>query len=71
MIAKLLAPDKETLDRMFEGCRHYGLKYKHNKRLDPYVHVEVNTEEDAENLFWLGANLSHPKIETGLMKSSF
>jgi hypothetical protein len=71
MEIKLLAPDKETLERMLNGCQHYGLKARHNKRTKPYVHVEVNTEEDVVNIFWLGANLARPKIETRMTESVY
>lgn len=71
MFVKLLAPDKETVERMLKGCKHYGLTTVFNKKTTPYVHVEVNTEEDVENIFWLGANLSHPKTETALTRSSY
>lgn len=71
MEIKLLAPDKETVERMIKGCTHYGLASKYNRKTDPYLHVQVNNEEDVVNIFWLGANLSHPKIETGMTKSSY
>jgi hypothetical protein len=71
LIAKILAPDKETLERTLNGCAHYGLNAKHNKRTDPYVHIEIGSDEDAEHLFWLGANLATPKVNTSRCKSSF
>lgn len=71
MEVKLLAPDKETLERMLKGLEHYGIKSKYNRRTSPYVHVEVNSEDDVVNIFWLGANLAHPKINTGMTASSY
>jgi len=71
MIIELLAPDKETLERMLKGCEHYKLKATYNRRTNPYVHVEVNNETDVVNIFWLGANLAQPKIQTPLLKSTY
>ena len=71
MKIELLAPDKEMLERMMEGCAKYGLKAKFNKRTCPYVHVEIHTPEDVVHIFWLGANLAHPKIKHPLIESSY
>lgn len=71
MTVKLLAPDKEMVDRMLKGCRHYKLLTKYNRSTNPYVHVEINSPEDAEALFWLGANLAHPKMKNSLYESIF
>ncbi len=71
MTIKLPIADNEHAERMINGCNHYGLKTKFNKRTNPYVHIEVNTEDDVVNIFWLGANLSHPKRETALTRSSY
>lgn len=71
MNIKLLTVDKEGVARMLRGCKHYGLKATFNKSTNPYVHVEVNTEDDVVNIFWLGANLSQPKTETSLCVSSY
>jgi hypothetical protein len=67
---EILAADKEMVQRILKGCEHYGMKAKYNRKTNPYVHVTLN-EEDAINLFWLGANISQPKINTGLSQSTF
>jgi hypothetical protein len=70
MVVELLPLDN-NVQRMLEGCKHYGLIAKYNNKTRPYVHVEANTEVEIANIYWLGVNLARPKIETGLCKSTF
>jgi hypothetical protein len=67
---EILAPDKETVERILKGCEHYGMKATYNRRTAPYVHVSFD-ESEAINLFWLGANIALPKVETWLYESTF
>lgn len=71
MTIELLAPNKEDVERMLEGCKHYNLTAKHTRTTDPYVHVTVISEQDVVNIFWLGMALGSPKVDTGLSRSAF
>lgn len=68
MIVQLPVADEK---RFLEGCKHYNLEVRYNNRTKPYAHVTVNDAEDVVNIFWLGANLSHEKIETPLTKQIY
>lgn len=71
MIVELLAADKEQAERILKGCEHYNLPAKYNRRTAPYVKVVVMNETDVVNIFWLGDNVSQPKINTGLTMSLY
>lgn len=67
---KILTTDKENLERTMNGCAYYGMEVKYNRRTAPYVHATIE-EEKVIDLFWLGANLATPKIDTPSAKSTY
>ncbi|GAA4328414.1 hypothetical protein [Flaviaesturariibacter amylovorans] len=62
-------PDAETKARLLAGCKHYGMSY-HLLPGGATVRVMV-LEHCAIDLFWLGANLARPQINTSLSKSAY